>query len=97
MTKTTPQNEDPETRLRRLYMRSWRRGMKEMDLILGHFAKTRLRDLSPSELDAHEQLMDEPDQDLYAWISGASPTPAPFKASIERILANMSENKPKQP
>lgn len=39
--------ETPEIRLRRLKMRSWRRGMKEMDLILGHFADEVLTGLSP--------------------------------------------------
>lgn len=86
-----PQNEDYETRLRRLRMRSWRRGMKEMDLILGSFADTALRDLSIVDLNAHEVLMNEPDQDLYAWISGAHPTPEVYKSALARILANMSE------
>ena len=44
--------ESPEIRLRRLTMRSWRRGMKEMDLILGHFADGPLAQLSPADLDA---------------------------------------------
>ncbi|MEJ6707289.1 MAG: succinate dehydrogenase assembly factor 2 [Amylibacter sp.] len=90
MNQPVPENEPHETRLRRLRMRSWRRGMKEMDLILGNFADTALRSLSLEHLDAHEALMDEPDQDIYSWISGAAPTPQVFKASIARILDNMS-------
>ncbi|MCO4824088.1 succinate dehydrogenase assembly factor 2 [Amylibacter sp.] len=90
MNQPVPENEDHETRLRRLRMRSWRRGMKEMDLILGNFADTALRNLSIEHLDAHETLMDEPDQDIYSWISGAAPTPQVFRASIARILDNMS-------
>jgi len=90
MNQPVPENEDHETRLRRLRMRSWRRGMKEMDLILGNFADTALRNLSIEYLDAHETLMDEPDQDIYSWISGAAPTPQVFRASIARILDNMS-------
>jgi len=90
MNQPVPENEDHETRLRRLRMRSWRRGMKEMDLILGNFADTALRNLSIEHLDAHETLMDEPDQDIYSWISGATPTPQVFRASIARILDNMS-------
>lgn len=91
MNQPVPENEPHETRLRRLRMRSWRRGMKEMDLILGNFADTALRDLSLPDLDAHEALMDEPDQDLYAWISGAYPAPEIYKPALDRILANMSE------
>lgn len=61
--------ESPETRLRRLRMRSWRRGMKEMDLILGNFADGPLAGLSEPEFAAYEALMAENDQDLYLWIT----------------------------
>lgn len=59
----------PENRLKRLHMRSWRRGMKEMDLILGHFADDRLAALTPEDLDAYERLLSENDQDLYLWVT----------------------------
>lgn len=61
--------ETTENRLRRLHMRSWRRGMKEMDLILGHFADDRLAQLSAEDLDAYERLLSENDQDLYLWVT----------------------------
>lgn len=61
--------ESDEIRLRRLTMRSWRRGMKEMDLILGHFAETELAGLSGDEAAAYEVLLSENDQDLYLWIT----------------------------
>ena len=67
--------ETPEHRLKRLTMRSWRRGIKEMDLILGGFADGRLAALGAEELDAYERLLDENDQDLYKWVSGAAPAP----------------------
>lgn len=63
-------------RLKKLRMRSWRRGMKEMDLILGPFADTDLAGFSEPELDAYERLLDENDQDLYLWVTGAQPCPA---------------------
>lgn len=91
MNLPVPENEPQDTRLRRLRMRSWRRGMKEMDLILGQFADTELKNLSPRDLDDHEMLMNEPDQDLYAWISGAVATPEVYKPAIARILDNMSK------
>ena len=82
---TPPANEPRETRLRRLRMRSWRRGTKEMDMILGAFADHALADLSDPELDAHEALMAENDQDLYLWISGAKPAPEHLVAAVERV------------
>jgi antitoxin CptB len=84
-----PIDEPHETRLRRLRMRSWRRGMKEMDLILGPFADQHLQNLSVCALDDHERLMEENDQLLYSWISGAAPIPDQFSAAITRILGNL--------
>ena len=78
--------EDHITRIKRLRLRSWRRGTKEMDLILGKFADEHLAHLSEEELDAHEALMGEADQDLYQWISGQVETPEKFKQAIEVIL-----------
>ncbi|MEO0913281.1 MAG: succinate dehydrogenase assembly factor 2, partial [Pseudomonadota bacterium] len=51
--------ETPEHRLKRLRLRSWRRGIKEMDLILGRFADAELAALSAEELDAYEALIAE--------------------------------------
>lgn len=82
----TPADEEaPVVRLRRLSMRSWRRGMKEMDLILGRFADARLPALSAPELAAFEALLDENDQDLYRWVSGAAATPDAHRPIIAEI------------
>ena len=64
-----------EARLKMLRMRSWRRGMKDMDLILGPFADSHLAGLSAAELDAYTILLEENDQDLYLWVTGAVPAP----------------------
>ena len=69
-------DETPENRLKRLNMRSWRRGTKEMDLILGPFADSELSNLDAEALDAYESLLAENDQDLYQWMSGQVNTPA---------------------
>ncbi len=65
----------PEHRLKRLRMRSWRRGTKEMDLILGPFADARLDGLSVAEIDIYDKLLDENDQDLLPWVLGQNPAP----------------------
>ena len=76
---------DRETRLRRLRVRSWRRGIREMDLILGGFADAELAGLDDADLDAYERLLEEPDWDLYAWVSGAAEPPAAHRAMIGRL------------
>ncbi len=76
-----------EHRLKRVHMRSWRRGMKEMDLILGKYADAVLADMQDAKLDAYEVLLDENDQDLYKWVSGSLPTPELFQGLIAEIAA----------
>ena len=79
--------EDRETRLKRMRMRAWRRGTKEMDLLFGQYADGPMADLSGADLDAFEALMDEADDELYLWISGASAYPAEHEAAIRRVRA----------
>lgn len=64
-----------DDRLKKLKFRAWRRGFREIDLILGAFADANLSKLSESELQAFERLLDAPDQDVYAWITEAAPAP----------------------
>lgn len=58
-----------QSRLKRLRMRSWRRGIKEMDLILGHWSDGHLGDLDPAALDLYEEMLNENDHDLYQWVT----------------------------
>lgn len=81
------QDETSEARLRRLRMRSWRRGTKEMDLILGGFADSGLGALGEAELALYEALLAENDHDLYQWVAGAQPAPERFAALIGTIAA----------
>ena len=61
--------DDREIRLRRARLRSWRRGIKEMDLILGPFADEALSARSDATLDLYDRLLDENDHDLYQWVT----------------------------
>ena len=47
---------------KRLYMRSMRRGTKEMDLILKNFAQLKLHSMSEPELENFENLLFEKTQ-----------------------------------
>lgn len=83
--------ETPEIRLKRLRMRSMRRGTKEMDLILMRFMEG-LGDLSTAELDLYEDLLEENDQDLYPWIAGQATPPDRFRPLISKISALVRGN-----
>ena len=75
----------PELRLKRLRMRAWRRGTKEMDLILGPFADDHLAGLDAATLDQFEAVLDENDQDLYLWVTGHPGAPEPLRPLLHQI------------
>ena len=77
--------ETRETRLKRLRMRSWHRGIKEMDLILGGYANDCLATMVSDELALYDALLSENDQDLYQWMSGRI-SPPPEHAEITDII-----------
>ena len=69
-------------RLKKLSFRAWRRGFKEADIILGHFADQYLDSMSDADLDVFERLLEVPDQDLYGWIIEREPAPADHQSEI---------------
>lgn len=77
--------ETAEARLKRMKMRSWRRGTKEMDLVLGPWADAHLAGLSDARLELYDQLLTENDQDLMAWILGNAEAPAHLSAFLTEI------------
>jgi len=79
--------ESVESRLKRMAMRSWRRGTKEMDLVLGPYADATLPGMSLGELDAYDALLAENDQDLMAWMLGQTPVPAAHAQLIATLRA----------
>ncbi len=78
-------SDDRDHRLRRLKIRSWRRGTKEMDLVLGRFWDAEGEGLDDVTLDLYEDLLVENDQDLYQWVSGQIAPPDRFAPLIERL------------
>ena len=79
--------ETQEDKRKRLQFRSWHRGTRELDLIMGTFADRVLPDLTEGELDLYDQILTHPDPDLYNWITGVEDVPANFQNSVmERLL-----------
>ena len=79
-----------DIRIKRLKMRSMRRGIKEMDIILSGFADVQLIDMSGAQLDLYEEFLDENDQDLYQWVSGQAAGASQYEALINQIKAYLS-------
>ena len=75
-----------DPRLKKLKFRAWHRGFVEADLILGPFADSHLDKMSPAQIDTFEVLLEQPDQDLYAWIIGREPTPEAFDTDVMDLI-----------
>jgi antitoxin CptB len=86
MTGTTRSSEGLDLRRRKLLFRSWHRGMREMDLIMGGFADAKVAELSEPELGELERLIEVPDRDLLAWITGEEAVPPDFDSTLFRTL-----------
>jgi antitoxin CptB len=75
-----------EIRRKRLLFRSWHRGTREADLILGSFAEAHLGAFDASRLDAYEALLECPDADLFDWITGRATPPPEHDHAVTRLL-----------
>lgn len=86
MTGTTRSSADLDPRRRKVLFRSWHRGTREMDLIMGRFADVHIGGFSESELDDFERLIEVPDRDLFSWVTGKAETPANYDTGVFRSL-----------
>jgi antitoxin CptB len=85
MTTDTPL--DPiDARRKRLRFRSWHRGTREMDLLMGSFADAHTPGFDQAQLDQFEALLELSDPDLYNWMTGQEPVPAEHDTGIMRLL-----------
>lgn len=79
--------DDPVSiRRRRLLFRSWHRGTREMDLLMGRFADARVPSMTVAELDLFEALIEAQDRDLFRWITDAEPVADNYDSAIWREL-----------
>ena len=82
--------EPAEHRIKRLSMRSMRRGIKEMDLILSAFAAGHLADMDDAALTLYDQMLNENDHDLYQWVTGQTDAPDQYASLIDLIKAQIA-------
>jgi antitoxin CptB len=75
-----------DERRRRLLFRAWRRGVREMDLIVGRFADACIDKFDVTELDQFERQIEVPNAELYAWIVGNEAVAAAHDTPVLRRL-----------
>ena len=86
MSGSTRSSADLDPRRRKILFRSWHRGMREMDLIMGKFADKEIGALSIEELDDFELLIEVPDRDLFGWIVNGNEVPSNYDTPVFRKL-----------
>ena len=83
-----------ELRRKRLLYRSWHRGTRESDLILGRFAAACLAGFDDAQLDRYEALTECADADLLDWVAGRAAPPAAFDHDVMRLLLAFTHSPP---
>ena len=78
--------QDIAVRRRWLRFRSWHRGTREADLLLGSFADRYLDGLSADQLERYDTLLGHGDPDLYNWMTGHEPVPEHVDSDVVRLL-----------
>jgi antitoxin CptB len=86
MSGSTRTSADLDVRRRRILFRSWHRGLREMDLIMGGFADAEIGNLTEDELGEFERLIEVPDADLFRWITREAAAPENYDSPVFRRL-----------
>ena len=92
MTGTTLSSDGLDLRRRKLLFHAWHRGMRETDLILGRFADATVAQLTNAELTQFEHLMEVPDRELLAWVTGEAAVPTAYETSLFRRLCDFNHS-----
>ena len=87
-------DEPPAQRLRRLRYRSWHRGTREVDLMLGRFADAHLDGMTAAQLDSYAALLTRPDPDIYDWVAGRAPVPPDLDTDVMALLRRFNRAVP---
>ncbi|WP_175868817.1 succinate dehydrogenase assembly factor 2 [Bartonella gabonensis] len=77
-----------DVRRRRLIFRAWHRGIREMDLIFGHYVDAHITGMNDKMLSELEYIMSFDDRDLLTWITGEILPPSEIDSPLFRDIAN---------
>ncbi|GAA5094421.1 succinate dehydrogenase assembly factor 2 [Bartonella acomydis] len=77
-----------DVRRRRLVFRAWHRGIREMDLILGHYVDAHITGMSDKTVSALEYIMSFDDRDLLTWVTGEITPPSEVDNLLFRDIIN---------
>ena len=77
-----------DIRRKKLKFRAWRRGFREMDLLMGSFADIAIESMDTAGLDEFERLLSVPDWEVYAWLIGQKDVPDNHRGPVlDQLIA----------
>lgn len=77
-----------DERRKKLKFRAWRRGFREMDLLMGGFADAAIASMDTPGLDEFERLLGVPDWEVYAWLIGQKDVPENHRGPVlDQLIA----------
>ncbi len=71
-----------------------RRGMREMDLLLGGYLDTCYTDAPAPVQAAFQAMLEELDQDIYDWVMGRRPCPEEYIEVIRQLQQMTNTRRP---
>lgn len=71
---------------KQLIFRSWHRGTREIDLLLGRFADTCLPTFNEEQLALYDRFLKNSDPDIYNWITEQEPVPPAEDNAVVRLM-----------
>ena len=81
-----------ESHLKGVIYRCQHRGVKELDLLLGGFAKRHLLEFTSSQLALFENLLECPENDLLDWVTGVRPAPEKYQSEVIEKIRKFAQN-----
>lgn len=80
---------DRDIRLKRLKFRSWHRGTREADMMIGGFFDRYGQTWSADDMDWFEAFLEEQDVDIMAWAMGTQTVPEKWAGTMMTAFARL--------
>ena len=71
---------------KKLIFRSWHRGTREADLLIGSFAYKYVPTMSDTQLNEYIAIIERSDPDIYNWITEREEAPQDLQNSVLKLM-----------
>lgn len=85
MPETAPED-NISIKRKKLVFRSWHRGTREIDLLLGRFADAHIGGFDDAQLALYDRFLNNSDPDIFNWVTGQEPLPPAEDNAVTRLL-----------